>query len=74
MARYKDTSSNEGVKIADNAVGLKETEKALLVKLDDDREIWLPKSVLTEDSEIQNEFGMGELRVKQWFAEKEGLG
>ena len=55
------------------------TEKALRVKLDDDsllgaREIWVPRSVIHDDSEVFDAFnnGRGELVVKRWFARREG--
>lgn len=54
----------------------KETEKAILVRLDDEEtDRWIPKSQLHEDSEVFNELNHsdGDVVVKLWFAEKEGL-
>lgn len=64
----------EGVKIG-NGVGVKETERALLVKLDDEEdERWIPKSVIHDDSEVFEEGGEGTVVVAPWWAKKEGLG
>lgn len=52
------------------------TDKAVLVEVDG-TETWLPKSVLHEDSEIDEDSGVddeGLVVVKKWFADKEGLG
>lgn len=54
------------------------TAKALRVKLDDGAAVsgavWVPRSVLHDDSEIYDAMnnGRGQLVVKQWFATKEG--
>jgi len=60
---------------------IKETEKAVLVKLDDpnypdlrEEELWIPKSVIDDDSEVYGEDENSRtLIIKYWFAEKEGL-
>lgn len=52
------------------------TDKALLVELHDlGRELWVPISVLHDDSEIfdDDENGDGELVVLEWWAERNGL-
>jgi hypothetical protein len=38
-----------------------------------DIEIWIPKSVIHDDSEVYKEGAEGKLVVARWFAEKEGL-
>lgn len=48
------------------------TDKAILVVIDGD-EKWVPKSCLHDDSEVYDEGDEGELAVKSWWAEKEGL-
>lgn len=50
------------------------TEKALLVELDDKREVWIPRSVVHDDSEVFDDRANreGELVVASWFARKEG--
>lgn len=47
--------------------------KALLVRLQDGREQWFPKSVIHDDSEVYELGHEGEIVVKCWFAENEGL-
>lgn len=51
-----------------------ETLKALLVRLNG-RDVWVPKSVIHEDSEVfdNKDHKEGILIVKKWFADKEGL-
>jgi hypothetical protein len=62
-----DVETIEGVKAK------RESAKALLVKLADGREVWVPKSVIHDDSEVWKENTSGKLVVHRWFAEKEGL-
>jgi hypothetical protein len=50
-----------------------ETAKAILVKFDDGKTTWIPKSVIDDDSEVYKMGTSGTLIVKEWFAEKEGL-
>jgi hypothetical protein len=52
---------------------LRETEKALLVSLESGEEKWLPKSQIHDDSEVWEVGQSGDVVVKKWFAEKEGL-
>jgi len=58
------------------AVVIRETRKAILVRLDDrDREeVWIPKSVIHDDSEVYDveDHDKGELYVQMWWADKEG--
>lgn len=66
---------NEGVVVGEGRVK-RETERAVLVAMSDDTEVWVPKSCLHDDSEVfeDSEDGReGTLVVKRWFAEKEGL-
>ena len=51
-----------------------ETDKALLCHIDDDsnREMWVPKSVVHDDSEAWKKGDNGKLVVKAWWAEKYG--
>lgn len=51
---------------------ISETKAALKVKMDDDRALWVPKSVIHDDSEVYEVGGEGTLVVFQWFADKEG--
>jgi|SoiMethySBSTD1v2_1073268.scaffolds.fasta_scaffold5118883_1 hypothetical protein len=51
---------------------VKETELALLCVIDGD-EVWIPKSQVMDDSEVNAEGDEGTLVVTEWFAVKEGL-
>lgn len=53
--------------------GVRETQKAVLVRLDDGSEHWVPKSQIHEDSEVYASGTDGTLIVSRWWAEKEGL-
>ena len=49
------------------------TDKALLVKMDDDdAEYWIPKSQIHDDSEVFEVNHKGLLVVSTWFAEARG--
>ena len=56
----------------EDVVCLRETAKAILVEIDGD-EVWIPKSVIHDDSEVSAGGDEGDLVVAQWFAEREGL-
>jgi hypothetical protein len=49
---------------------LRETEKALWVELEDDRAVWIPKSVTRWATRVEN---TGRLFIKKWFVAKERL-
>lgn len=51
------------------------TAKALLVALDSGGKHWIPRSVIHDDSDVFDEVDAneGEVVVKTWWAEKEGL-
>lgn len=55
----------------------KETEKALLIELEDiGKEQWVPKSVIHDDSEVYEASGdgsSGDVVVLNWWASKNGL-
>lgn len=60
------------------AVCSRETKLAILVQLIDDGEdkLWILKSVVHDDSEVYGEAddrNKGQLVVKTWWAEKEGM-
>ena len=66
-------SDSEYVSVG-NVTVLRATEKALLCRIeDDDREIWIPRSQIAEESEVEDEGDEGELFVSEWFARQEGL-
>lgn len=51
-----------------------QTDKALRVRLEeDDRELWVPQSQISDNSEVWKNGDFGELVISRWFAEKEGL-
>lgn len=55
-----------------NVTCKRETDAALLVEIDD-KEIWMPKSQISDDSEVTAEDDVGTLIVSQWIAEQKGL-
>lgn len=61
----------ESIEIDDVTVEA-ETDLALLCIIDD-KQRWIPKSVVHEDSEVQSEGDTGTMAIMRWFAEKEGL-
>lgn len=76
-------SGREPVTIG-NGECIKETPDAILVELKRDRpdahgfvttdkQLWLPKSVLHDDSDVFKDGGTGKVIVYQWWAEKEGF-
>jgi len=53
------------------------TKKALLIQLVDcNKSIWIPKTVIHDDSEVYDDKdnATGKVVVERWWAEKEGLG
>lgn len=59
----------------EDATATYDTGKALKVEapLFDSEFVWIPKSVITDDSEVWKEGQLpGSLIVKRWFAEKQG--
>ncbi len=61
----------------DDVEAIRGTERALLCRLTTDkgdrREVWVPRSQITDDSEVFEVGDAGELVIKAWFAEREGL-
>lgn len=57
-----------------NAVCLGQTDKAIKVRLDDYlTPIWVPQSLVHDDSEVYKLGQKGTLVLPEWFALKEGL-
>jgi hypothetical protein len=50
----------------------KATPKAILVRLEDGKETWVPQSQVHDDSEVWKEGHSGKLVVESWFAEQKG--
>lgn len=51
---------------------LRETDDAILVQFDN-QELWVPKSVIHDDSEVYEMGCDGTLIIAEWWAEKKGL-
>lgn len=66
-------STGVGVTLGEAKV-IRETEKALLVMFDEGDQMWIPKSVIHDNSEVYSEKnGEGTLVVETWWASKNGL-
>lgn len=70
MGRRNDDGDDPCTVTEDSRV-IKDTGKALLVDIDGD-EVWIPKSVIHDDSEVYKEDTEGELIVKLWWAREHG--
>lgn len=69
MAREEDPP----VRI-DNCTCTRETDAAIFVQCDDwDEPMWMPKSVVDEDSDVYKRGTDGVLVIKAWFAKKHDL-
>lgn len=74
MTRYSDNSGSEPFEYPENVFVKRATDKALLLDLGEDGgEIWIPKSVVHDDSEVYDasEHNAGKLVVFKWFARKQ---
>lgn len=49
-----------------------ETQAALLIEHDGER-VWVPRSVIADDSEVTGKHDEGVLVIAEWFANKQGL-
>jgi hypothetical protein len=77
----RDGSGKEGVTIGDGEC-VRATERAVLVELHGPRDVfgghsvrqvWIPKSVLHDDSEVFEDGGTGAVIVHRWWADQEGF-
>lgn len=58
----------------ENVECVRETAKAICVESEDFEEsVWIPKSVVHDDSEVYKDGDIGSLVVELWFAEKQNL-
>lgn len=72
MRHLGDDDGSDTVTV--KATALKQTAKALLVRVGE-KEAWVPKSVIHDDSEVyEAASGEGKLIVQGWWGRKEGLG
>jgi hypothetical protein len=51
----------------------RETSLAVFVRLETGDERWIPKKVISDDSEVQQLGDSGDVVVAQWWAKREGL-
>lgn len=74
--------SGRGRKVSKTATLLARTDKAIRVQLAADRDVWIPMSVVHDDSEIfgkstdgteQQPGDTGNVIVQEWWAEKNHL-
>ena len=52
---------------------LKETDKAFLVRLPDEEEVWIPYSQIADYEDYNAGDEDGELSVTEWIAKEKGL-
>jgi len=64
-------SVEKGVSIG-SAEAKRESDKAVLMAIDDIGEVWLPKSQIHDDSEVWKVGQKGDLIVTTWYAEQKG--
>jgi 3-methyladenine DNA glycosylase AlkC len=72
------SDENDGLLPYDIGYGecIKESHKdtgkpgALLVKFETDKELWIPKSVVHDDSEVRKEGQVGDVVVHAWWGEQ----
>ena len=70
MNKRKSSDSTFEVEVAEV---LKETDMAILVKLETGDEIWIPKSQIHDDSEVWKSGHTGTLVIPEWLATEKGL-
>lgn len=74
MARsIRDEDSDNTPVVLENVTSDIETERALRCFVEGEPH-WVPKSQITDDSEVYARGHTGKLVVTGWFARKEGLG
>lgn len=50
-----------------------ETDKALLVRFDDETEEWIPLSQIADPDEYHAEMGGGTISITKWLVEQKGV-
>ena len=66
--------ANEGTVEFEDAVCVGQSAKAIQVRLADRQSpIWIPQSLVHDDSEVYKQGQKGTLVLPEWFAIKEGL-
>jgi hypothetical protein len=66
-------SASDWVHLAFDEV-LRETERALLVRLSDGEEVWLPLNQIADPDDYQVGDRDGEISITAWLAREKGLG
>jgi hypothetical protein len=56
----------------ENAECIKETDLAILVVIDGE-EYWIPRSQMSDESDVYGEGQSGTLIITEWIAEQKGL-
>ncbi len=51
----------------------REEDRAILIIVEEDVEVWIPKSQIHADSEVEGEGDEGTLAIPRWLAENEDL-
>jgi hypothetical protein len=64
--------SRDEIQYIEGCLALRETEKGLLV-LYEGEEIWLPKSKISDDSEVTEKGDEGILAIPEWLADEKGM-
>ena len=57
----------------ENVVVRDARDKALKVELDDGTHLWVPRSIIADESEVYEEDTEGTLIIPEWFAETKGI-
>ena len=70
--QHRAQNVDDVVRFAD-CTAVHATAKALLVDVPDLGELWVPQSVIDDESEVFEAGHEGELILKEWWANKEGL-
>lgn len=61
------------IEIAHEAEVARETEKAIMVRMPDWTDLWVPKSVLHPSNEVKEYEDIGKLVVHRWWAKEHGF-
>jgi hypothetical protein len=52
---------------------LRETDKALLIRFDDDTEEWIPLSQIADPEDYKVGYGPGEISLTEWICREKGF-
>lgn len=66
-------SADEEETFAVEAEAIRASARALLVQLETGEELWVPRSVIHDDSEVYEAGHAGTLVVQAWWALKKGI-